>query len=395
MKFTIKKLPKSQIEILFEMPFEELDKFYKEAVFEFGKILKVEGFRPGHIPEAIIEREAGKMRITEEAAEHAIQENYQKVILENNITPISQPQVEILKLAPQNPLEFKVLVSVLPEIQLPDYKKIAAGIKRKEISVTEKEVEDSLLWLQKSRAKLSLKNQAAQAGDFVEIEYSSPQLDSGKACNDAFFLGEGHFVSGFEQNLEGAKDGEVKEFSVKFPANYAQLNLAGKEVPFSVKVKSVQKADLPEITDEFAKALGKFENLEALRKNIKEGIGLEKERQESGRIRAEILGKISEASTCEVPETMIEAERKRTPDLSADQAKERIIGGLVLRELAQKENIAASEEEIKAETKKFLSQYTDVKSAENQFDPERLKEYVKDAIINEKTFEFLENLIKK
>ncbi|MFH1401681.1 MAG: trigger factor [Parcubacteria group bacterium] len=395
MKYDIKKLPKSQIEILFELPFGELDKPYKEAVLEFGKNLKVEGFRPGHIPETIIEREVGKMRLLEETAQKAIQENYQKVVSENNLTPVSQPQVEILKLAPANPLEFKILVFILPEIKLPDYKKIAAGAKKEAVVVTEKEIEDSLLWLQKSRAKLSLKNGAAQKGDFVEIEYSSFQLESGKTYKDAFFLGEGRFVSGFEQNLEGAKDSEEKDFSVKFPVNYAQKDLAGKDINFKVKIKSVQKAELTEIGDEFAKSLGKFENLQALKKNIKEGIALEKERQESDRIRSEILGKISEASTCEIPEVLIESEKKRTPDLPEDQAKKRIIGSLVLRELAKRENIAVSEEEIKKETEIFLRQYPDVKTAENQFDAERLKEYIKDAIANEKTFKLLENLIKK
>jgi len=398
--YKIKKLPKSQIEIFFEVCAKDLEKFYKEAVLEFGKEIKIEGFRSGHIPEKIIEQKVGKMAILEEAAEEAIRENYQKLISENSITPISQPQVEILparnashsdaggKLALGDDLEFKIRVFVLPEIKLPDYKKIAAGVKRKEISVAEKEVEDSLLWLQKSRAKLSLKNEAAQKGDFVEIEYSSPQLESGKIYKDAFFLGEGHFIEGFEQNLEGVKDGEEKEFTIK-------------DKNFKVKIKSVQKAELPEIGDEFAKSLGKFENIEALRQNIKQGITMEKESKETGRLCAEILDKISEASVCEIPEVLVLSEKKRTPDLPEDQIKKRVMNSLVLREIGRTEDIKVSDEEIKEEMDRFLKQYPlpgrqagDIKTAENQFDAERLKEYIKDAIINEKTLKLLESFTK-
>jgi trigger factor len=425
MKYTIKNLPKSQIEMQFSVEAEELGKFYKEAILELGKEIKIEGFRPGHVPENVIEQKMGKMVILEEAAEHAIGENYRKAVVESKITPISQPQVEILKLAPENPLEFKVLVSVLPEIKLPDYQKITRNIERKKIVVGEKEVEDSLNWLQKSRAKFSLKNGPAAKGDFVEIEYSSPLLENGKTYNDAFVLGGGKFLPGFEENLENLKDGEQKEFSVNFPGDYPHKPLAGKEVNFKAKVKAVQKAELPEMTDEFAKTLGGFENLEVLKKNIREGLISEKEREESGRLRSEILDKISDETACEIPETLIESEKNRMlEDLKHNvshnfqttfedylekagktekelldsffaPAKKHVLGSLVLKEISGKESIKAEESELNEEMARFLKQYPDIKVAQKEFDEERLKEYIEDAIINEKTFKLLENLTKK
>jgi trigger factor len=424
MKYIIKNLPKSQIEMQFSVEAGELVKFYKEAILEFANQIKIEGFRPGHVPENVIEQKVGKMVILEEAAEHAISENYRKAVLESKITPISQPQVEILKLAPENPLEFKVLVSVLPEIKLPDYQKITGAIERKKIVVEEKEIEDSLNWLQKSRAKFSLKNGPAAKGDFVEIEYSSPLLENGKTYNDAFVLGEGKFLPGFEENLENLKDGEQKEFSVNFPADYPHKPLSGKEVNFKAKVKAVQKAELPEMTDEFAKTLGGFENLEVLKKNIKEGLISEKEREESGRLRSEILDKISAEAVCEIPETLVESERNRMLedlkhsvshnfqttfedylkkvgktekellDSFSAPAKKHVLGSLVLKEISGKENIKAEEPELNEEMARFLKQYPDIKVARKEFDEERLKEYIEDAIINEKTFKLLENLTK-
>ncbi len=394
MKFTIKNLAKSQIEINFELPYEDLKSFKKQALLELGANLKVEGFRPGHVPEEIIEREVGQEAILNEAAEHAIRENYKKTISDNKIVSISQPKVEILKLAAGNPFEFKILVSVLPEVKLPDYKKIAGAVKRKKVFVEEKEIENSLAWLQKSRAKFTLKNEPAEKGDFVQIEYSSAQLEDGKQNQDAFILGEGRFVKGFEENLYGMKDGEEKEFPVQFPKDYIQKILAGKNVDFKIRMKSVQKMELPEINDEFIKGLGSFENLTALRQNIKQGVALEKEREEADRIRAEILDKISEASVCEIPEVLLESEKKRTPDLPQEQAKKRVMNSLVLREIGRRENVKVSDEEIKEETDRFLRQYPGIKTAENQFDAERLKEYIKDAIANEKIIKLLESLDK-
>lgn len=428
MNYTIQKLPKSGVELKVEILWEEFEKFNEEAIINLGKNLKIEGFRPGHIPKEIIEQKIGKMAVLEEAAELAIKENYQKIIRqlseEKNTVPISQPQVEIQKLAQGNPFEFKISVYILPEVSLPDYKKIAGGVGKKEITVTDKDVEDSLAWLQKSRAKFSLKNDASKKGDFVEIEYSSPQIEAGKIYKDGFILGEGRFFSGFEENLENMKDGEERGFSVQFPDDYSQKDLVGKKIGFLAKMKSVQKMELPEISDDFAKNLGNFADLAALKENIKEGLSLEKEKEEINRVRAEILEKITAASACEIPEILIDSEKNRILeelkdrvkkglqisfeeylskvnksekdllDSFLEQAQKRVKSSLVLKEIAKKENISSSEEEISAEINNFLKAYPDIKLAQGQFDLERLKEYTKEAVLNEKTFKLLESLVK-
>lgn len=436
MSYKITKLPKSQIEILFEIPAEELEKFKKEAILHFGEHLKVQGFRPGKAPEEIVRREVGETAILEEASEISVKENYQKVISENNITPVSQPQVEILKMpAPYrtegsgagaygNPFEFKVTVFVFPEVKLPDYRKIAGGVKKNEIKVDEKEIQDYLVWLQKSRAKFSLKNDAAQKGDFVDIEYGSPLLEEGKKHQDAFVLGEGHFLEGFESNLENMKDSQVKNFSVKFPDNYSQNDLAGKEVNFEVKMKSVQKMELSQINDEWARGLGNFENIEALKKNIKDGLIMEKEKAESDRIINEILEKTAAGADFDIPDALIDSEKNRILaelkdriwqglqipfeeylakikksekellDSFSGQAQKRAKLNLVLREIAENEKIEATDGEIEEEINNFLKQYPDIKAAKSQFDGEKLRGYTEESIINGKTFKLLKSFIK-
>lgn len=432
--YKITKLPKSQIEILFEISADEFKSYCDKALLLLAKNLKMPGFRDGKVPKEIAEKELGIERITAEAAEIAAKESYEKAVSESNVSPIGQAQTEIRKLALGSPFEFKILASVLPEVNLPGYKKIAGEIKRKEIAVSESEIKDSLSWLQKSRAKFSLKSGPAEKGDFVEIEYSSPQLEGGKKYQDAFLLGDGRFLPDFENNFEGMKDGGEKEFSFQFPADYGssfagasadkQKDLAGKNINFKIKMKSVQKAEFPEINGEFIKTLGNFDNLQALEKSIKDGILAEKNAAESQKVRAEILEKISQSSACEIPDILVEMEKnnmlhnlehrvleglkitfeeylskikkseKEMLDSFSLQAEKRVKESLVLGQICKKENIEVSEEEIKEETDKILKQYPDIKTAEKSFDRERFKSYAKEVMKNEKTLKLLESFTR-
>lgn len=145
MKTTIQKLPKSQVELRIEVSPEEFQVFFEKAILNLGKDLEIEGFRKGHAPKEIIEKEIGQEKILKEAAEDCIRENYVKAVRqlaeENKIESLGQPEIEILKLALGNPLEFRAKVSVLPEVKLPDYKQIASQVKKREVRVTNEEIE--------------------------------------------------------------------------------------------------------------------------------------------------------------------------------------------------------------------------------------------------------------
>lgn len=423
----LKKLPKSQIEFEIEISAEEFNRFINQAIFDLGKDLEIKGFRKGKAPKEIIEKEIGQGKILIEAADLAAKENYKKAILENKIEPIAPPEIKIKKLSRGDSFIFLAKTSVLPEIKLPDYKKIAAQVKKKEITVEEKEIDDACRRLQKSRAKLSLKNQPAQKGDFVEIEYRSSQLDGSESPSpqkDAFILGEGHFLPGFEEQLIGMKDGEEKKgISLTIPEGHLKKDLAGKKIVLEVKMKSVQKIEFPEINDQFAQGLGNFENLSALRKDVKEGLGSEKGRAESQKARNEILDKISETADCEIPEGLVEGEQKRMIesleknvseklnisfenylaqikkskkellDSFLAEAKKGVKNFLILREIGKKEKIEVSEEEIKEEVSKTLTHYPNAEQARKNLDLEGFKEYTKERIYNEKVFQLLEGLI--
>ncbi len=420
MKTEIKKLPQSQIEIEFELTAEEFGKYFDKALLALKEHVKIDGFRKGQVPLKMVEEKIKPEELLMEAGDLAVKATYPKFVEEQKLEPIGDPEVQIKKIAKGNEFLFTVTVSVLPEIKLPNYKEIASHIKGKEISVDEKEIQDTIDYLQKSRAKFTTENRPAQDKDFVEIEYSNEAINDNKTVKDRFILGQGGFLKDFEENVIGMKAGDQKEFTAKFPENMPRKDLAGKPALFKVKMLSVQKMELAEINDEFAKSLGAFDSLVALKENLKEGITLEKQESEKQRTRGEVLEKISMQITFDIPEKMVEFEKERLlEDLKVQvnnqfnmsfekylasvnkteeeikntyklEAEKRIKNFLVLREIGKAEHIEVTPEEIAKDLQKLMKNYT--QDQLKQIDINQLTEYSKGAIFNEKIFQFLENL---
>lgn len=332
MDIKVEKLEKSQIKLNINLSKEEFEDFYNKAFSQLNEKTEIKGFRKGKAPKEILEKTLGKERILVEAGDLAVQESLKMAVEKNDFEVISQPEVKINKIGLGEPMSFEALFTVLPEIKLPDYKKIASSIKKEKVEVSEKEIDGALKWVQRSRAKLSAKTGAAEIGDFVEIEYFSPdvhEISEEHKKKDAFILGEGHFFSGFEDVIKGMKSGEEKKnFELEIPKDHSFKKVAGKKIKFNLKLNSAQKVEFPEINDEFAKGLGKFENLEALKKNIKEGIISEKEYGALAKAREEAIGKIIEKTEVQIPKVLLE----REPN------EKKIKFYLVLREIAKKEN---------------------------------------------------------
>lgn len=418
MKTDIKKLEKSQIEIEFELTSEEFLEHYNHTLEHLKHHVKVDGFRDGKVPAKIAEEKIKPEIILMEAGDHTVQHVYSDYIRENKIEAVGHPEVKIVKIAKGSPFVFKAIVTVLPEVELPDYKEIAKSIKGQDVEVSEEEIKSAINYLQKTRAKMSLKNDVAEKGDFVEIEYSCPLLENGKVIKDQFILGEGGMIMDFENNLIGLKDGQEKEFKVDFPEN---SQFAGKVGEFKVKIVSVQKMELPEINNEFAKQLGAFDSLVALQTSTKDGLLAEKKEGEKQRRRAEILSKITEKAKFDIPEIMVKYEQERLfEDLKEriqatvrgitfeqylssvkkteeeiketykKEAEKRLRGFLVLRQLGKQENVDVSDKEVEEEVEKSIKNYS--KEELSQIDINELKEYTKGVIMNEKIFQILENL---
>jgi trigger factor len=430
MNATQKKLPKSQIEINFELDADEFKKYTAEALEHLKKHVKVDGFREGKAPANMVEGKLKPEALLMEAGDIAVRETYIKYINDNKLEVVGNPEISIVKIAQGSPFIFKAVATILPDVELPDYKEIAKSVKGQEISVTEEEVEESIRYLQKTRSKFSLKNAGAEKADFIDITYQNKDINGGKEVQDKFILGEGGFMPGFEDAIVGMKDGEEKEFSVKFPEDSPRKDLAGKEGAFKVKMISVQKMEVPEVNDEFAKQLGSFDTLVLLKENMKEGIKMEKTEAEKQRKRGEILEKIAEKAKFEMPEAMVEYEKERLlEDLKnkishqikisfeeylatikkteaeiketyQKEAEKRLKGFLILRQIGINEKIEVSDAEVDAEVEKSMKNYQQehaghnhgnpFDTAQGKIDREQVKEYTKGVIHNEKIFELLE-----
>lgn len=425
----INKLAKSQLEIKSSIPWESWKVYVEKAVEKLGKEVKVPGFRPGKAPRNIVEQKVGSKAILEEAGSMAIQKNYAEILEKEKPDTIGAPKAEILKIAEGNDLEYKVTTAVMPEVKLDDYKKEISKInkeyKSKEIKVENEEINHELEHLVNSRVKLVTVNREARLGDSVMIDFQvlrdGVPIENGTSKNHPLVLGKGVFMPGFEENIIGMKENEEKKFDLTFPENYHEKNLAGKPATFSVKINLVQERQVPEINDDFVKSLGKFENLDALKKNVSDGIKMEKEKSAAEKKRTEIVDKLTEKSEIDLPEILVHGELhkmiqefsfqiesmgmklddylkklgKSIDDLEkewAPLAEKRVKAALVLEKIAKDREIKIPNEKVEEEMNKTLQYYKNVKNLEKNVDLAKAYNHIKGMLTNEEVFKFLEKL---
>jgi len=433
-KANIKKLPKSKIEFELTVVWADWGKYLDQAAEEVSKEIKIPGFRPGKAPRNIVEQKVGQSAVLNAAAEKAVQKAYTDFVVASKLEVIGQPEITIDP--PAGGLEenkdfvFKAQVAVMPEVKLAEkykkaIKKINAEHKEKKAEVNNDEIELEMEKLANSRVKLVTVRRAAKSNDSVEINFTvlvgGVPIEGGTSKNHPLIIGRGVFIPGFEDNIIGMQEGEEKEFELNFPADYHKKDLAGKPATFKVKMNLVQERQVPELNDEFAKSLGNFENLEALKKNIQEGMEEEQVAKLKEQKRNDFIEKIIENSEIELPgilthgeihQMMHEFEQNLAPmGMSLDQyleklkkdkkelekdwepmAEKRVKSALLLKEIAKLEEIAADSVEIEAEMNKMMQYYKNVKNLEKNIDMERLYNHVKGMLENEKVFQFLEKL---
>ena len=422
MKSEIKNQTKTEVEFEITISSEELNSFIEKAIKELGKDVEIKGFRKGNAPKNVIEEHFGEQRILTEAADLAVNDSYSKAVIEHKIDAIFHPNVDVKKLAKGNDFVYTAKTAILPKIELPDYKEIASKMKRSEVEITDQEITQAMDWLKRSRSKLTVKNGPAEKGNFIEIEYTLSKTGTPEKptfLKDSFVLGEGRFLAGFEDNLIGMKAGEEKKG--------VTLKKGEEEILIDIKVVSVQNMELPEVNDEFAKSLGNFNDLEALKNNVKEGIKREKEEAEVQKIRNDIIESISKETKIEIPSVLIENEQRqmleglksqilqalkmsfedyleKTKKTEKDlleslksEAEKKIKRYLILKEIGIKEDIKVSDDEVKEEVNKVLANYPSVEEAEKNIgaDTQKFKEYTREVIKSNKIFELLDNLIPK
>jgi trigger factor len=411
MKYEIKEISKTKKMVEIEVAADIFDKYYEKALLNISKDAELPGFRKGKVPQNIVEEKVNSEGVASEAAEIAIQESWMEFLRESKEEVISQPQIEVIKVAKGNPFVFTAEFEVLPIVELPEIKSIE--IKKEEIKVEDKEVQDALNWLQQSRAIFSEKEDESKKEDLVEFSFSCPSIENDPEKKDRIVLGKGHYIEGLEDVVTGMKKGEEKEFETSDPRN------KNEKVKIKIKLDSVKKMDLPEINDEWVKGLGKFNNVEELKEDIKKGITEEKKIAEDQRRREDAIKKILEKTKFETPQTLVKREvgymlgniKERVPEelkISFEEylkqikkteeevskeleksAEEKVRGFLVLHQLIKDEKIEASEVEVNKKIEEMLSQYPNKEEVRKEMDAEKIKLYIEDEIKREKAFKLL------
>jgi len=216
MKVKINSLPKSKIEIIVSLDKKDVLPFKEIALKDFNKYLKIDGYRSGKAPLSIAENHLPALKVYEKATSLAIEKFYPEIIKEKKIQAIGYPNINITKIIPDQEVEFKAEISIIPKLDLPDYKKIAKGMQKekKNASIDKKEIEEALQWLQNSRAVLEKVERPANEEDIITIDYQIKEkeglIKNGEDKNYTFILGKGNFIPGFEKNLIGMKSEKIK-----------------------------------------------------------------------------------------------------------------------------------------------------------------------------------------
>src|ERR1700761_181540 len=312
MQTTLKDLPESRVEVQAEVEPKDVERAANRTARAMARELRLPGFRKGKAPPALVIQRMGFGTVLAEAIRDALPEWYESAILDAGITPIGDPDIDIVTTpeAEGEPLTFKFEVGVRPVAELGEYKGLEVGRDDKEVD--EEIIDTEGDRIREGFARLQPVERPAKDGDSVLIDFEGfvdgQPFQGGKSDDYLLALGSNQLIDDFEDQLVGASPGDDVRVEVTFPEEYpGEPKLAGKDAVFKVRVKEVREKILPEADDEFASDASEFETIEELRADIREKVGnaLNSRGEEDFRIAA-IDAAVAEA-TVEVPDEIVTA----------------------------------------------------------------------------------------
>ena len=271
MDTTLTYLSDTKVQLTIVVGAKELAEAEAVALTKLSKTVKVAGFRAGKVPAAVAAKNVSPQALQEQTLDDALSRAVAEAFMSNNLQALDRPAVEVKKFVPKELLEFTAECEVLPKVELGDYKKLSA--KREKVSVSAKEVDETLERMRTGMAEKKEVTRAAKDGDEVVIDFVGKNdgvaFDGGTATDYTLKLGAGQFIPGFEEGIVGHKVGETFDLDLAFPADYHAAELAGSKVVFTTTLNKIQELALPKLDDAFAKKAGPFKNLDELMADIK------------------------------------------------------------------------------------------------------------------------------
>ncbi|HET7560649.1 MAG TPA: trigger factor [Limnochordia bacterium] len=324
----VERLEKSRVKLEITVEQAEIDTALEAAYRRVAKQVNIPGFRKGKAPRVIVERHVGREAIRQEALETLVPDAYNRAVEEAKIEPVAQPEVDLVAYDEGEPLRFTATVDVRPDVQLGEYKGLAAV---KEIEkVEESDVEHALWHLQERGAELvDTERDEVKDGDFATIDFEGfidgTPFAGGKAEDQVLEIGSGRMIPGFEQQLVGAKVGEERTIQVTFPEDYRAENLAGKAAEFKVQIKALKEKRVPALDDEFAKDVSDFATLDELKADIRNRLEQDAAERANGEVRERLAREAAEKATMEIPESLVEREAMRAVERFAQRLAQQSI----------------------------------------------------------------------
>ncbi|AFY64798.1 trigger factor [Geitlerinema sp. PCC 7407] len=427
MKVTQEKLPASQIGLEIEISPDMSKQVYERVVQRFIREANIPGFRKGKVPRHILVQRLGTLRLKATALEDLVQDSLKAALKQENIEAIGNYQLrssfdELLEqYEPGKALTFSAAVDVQPEVTLKTYTGLT--LQAEEVTYDAGRVDTVLEDYRKRMATLvPVEGRPAQSGDVAVVDYAGrykndagefEEVPGGTAQDFQVDLGEGRFIEGFIDGIVGMSAGETKEIDVKFPADYPQETIAGRDAQFTVTLKEVKEKELPELDDDFAQDVSEFETLAELRESLEKRYREEAEKKTRGNKEQAVLNALVECVEAELPETLILREvdymltqtamqlsnqgmdikqlfnQDTIPQLrdrSRPEAVLRLKRTLALGEVAKKESIEIEATAVDARVQEVLEQY---KGQAQEIDVDQLRAVTEEDMLKEKILTWL------
>lgn len=368
-----------------------MDKAFEEKV----KNVTVDGFRKGKVPRNVFEKKFGKESLYFEAADHVLQEAYEKALEDSKLIPVVQPAVD-LKSIDESGVEFSFKIVTKPEVTVKKYKGLK--VTKEEVKVTKEEIDHELGHLLERYEEAVTKEGKIENGNIAVIDFLGKKdgvaFDGGKGENYSLEIGSNAFIPGFEEQLIGLKAGETKEIEVTFPEEYPSEELKGQKATFEVTIHEVKEKKQRELDKDFFEDLGMegIDSEESLRKELEENIKAQKEMDAENKYVDRLMEEVGKNTEVDIPEEMVEEETDRLvarfeeqmkmqgvsldlyyqitksseKDLRAQMEKEafsHVLYRLMLEEIMNLEKVEISEEEANKEAEELAKRYQMEKEA--------------------------------
>jgi len=407
-------------EISVEIPAEEVARETETLVQKYQKVARLPGFRSGHVPASII-RQRFKEELKSDMVEALIPRYFRKETEKLGMIPVSQPRVTDLHIHDGEPLKFKASFEIMPEIKVEGYKELRAD--HAEVVVKDEEVDEALNSVREQHATYtSVEGRPLQDGDFAQASMDGRPKDTDDKTQPVHMdevmveIGGKNTVKEFTENLRGANAGDEKEFEVVYPEDTNDKRLAGKTFVYKVKVQAIKQKNLPELNDDFAKELGEFADLAAVRKQIRENMEHERKHTAEREAKDKLVSELVKRNDFEVPESLVDRQidlrlerglralaaqgmkmedmkKMDLPRLRAgqrDQAVQDVKSSLLLERIAELEKIDVSEDELNHELDALAQQTKQTSEAVRaRLTQDGGLDRIRNRIRSEKTLEFL------